>query len=458
MKAFVRFAALALLIAGKLSLGNPPPVQSVQTTLQIVRLPLADALRVAPRLLDETTAVQTYAEIQTGLDSGTVELVAELSGRAHVNERVTVEHVEELRYAIEYEMEDPELAALARHSGKREKSPSVGYPATAFETRTCGTALEVEVSAEGKLLSLSMGVNRTTFEGWNRFETGLRKSGEKVFVEQPNFAVRKWQGPLLCRPGVPQLCALYSLPGGEPKIELHLITANLRESAESKPTESPPPAAPKREEGVSQRAPGIRLEVHQFRVPEREALTLRPQLLDEKRVDRAFARLLELRAAGAAELVQWQMVQTQSGTRAVCENFREARYPIEFTTDWRWPTAHPTTGAGDPPTTIEIRNAGFTSEFEPTWDPTAGVITFDCSIRSVTLANYQRWGAWTDAHRKDSYWYAPNFITRITRTGFSTRSAARLLVSFNRLREGISERGGLYEIVLLRAVATNLPE
>ena len=54
-------------------------------------------------------------------------------------------------------------------------------------------------------------------------------------------------------------------------------------------------------------------------IPEEVGIPLVAELMDEQRIDAAYARIQELLAKGTAQLLGWPIVTTHSGRRALVE-------------------------------------------------------------------------------------------------------------------------------------------
>jgi hypothetical protein len=167
----------------------------------------------------------------------------------------------------------------------------------------------------------------------------------------------------------------------------------------------------------------IRMENLIVRVPEVAALDLRPALIDPTQAKAAHAKLLKMIRSKEAELVDWPVLTTRSGNRAVSENIKEVRFPIEFAPPQTLtaPVAYgyvtfdaptlpkpgvPTVGgtteppAGTSvqiqtlagvPTTFETRNVGVTLEVEPVVaQGNPDLIEMQGSVGRQTFAGFRR--------------------------------------------------------------------
>src|SRR5881394_2850689 len=74
----------------------------------------------------------------------------------------------------------------------------------------------------------------------------------------------------------------------------------------------------------------IRAELLVVRLPTARAIELQPELRDPSRIAAAQEKLLTMAKNKEAELVDWPIICTLSGNRAVAENVQEVRYPNQY--------------------------------------------------------------------------------------------------------------------------------
>ena len=74
----------------------------------------------------------------------------------------------------------------------------------------------------------------------------------------------------------------------------------------------------------------IQIEVQIVVLPEDLALPLIPELLNEKTIEAANAKVQALLAAKKAKLIGWPMLTTRNGQRAVTEAVDEIRFVAEY--------------------------------------------------------------------------------------------------------------------------------
>jgi Flp pilus assembly secretin CpaC len=127
------------------------------------------------------------------------------------------------------------------------------------------------------------------------------------------------------------------------------------------------------------------------------------ELMDEKKIEAAYARIQELLAKGTAQLLAWPIVTTHSGQRALVEAIDEIRYATEF--DPPTVSFTPSFNAAETlkiepkadvtlfeaiPTTFETRNVGVTLEVEPVVSADGKTIKLDLVPQHVRLKGYHK--------------------------------------------------------------------
>ena len=220
----------------------------------------------------------------------------------------------------------------------------------------------------------------------------------------------------------------------------------------------------------------IRCELLVARVPMAKAIGLQRELRDPKTVAAGIEKLLGLIEKNEAELVDWPTVTTKSGNRAVAENIREIRYPIEYEmprpTPGRpvnpdvalvpTPTAPDVTAAGRAlpqkpptenasgptpapekpgadlttagPTSFETKNVGVTLEIEPTIGPDGGTVDMNLSSKHVSHLGYRR----ETVEAKGRYELVvqqPIFDVQWVQTNITLKSGESILLGFHNLKE-----------------------
>ena len=223
----------------------------------------------------------------------------------------------------------------------------------------------------------------------------------------------------------------------------------------------------------------IRTECLIVRMPTRKAVALQPRFQDPAQVSNAQQEVLKMVQNGQAELVDWPIVTTRSGNRAVSQNNQEIRYPIDFeqpqvivnaaTPDMAFtpsptapsepekPKAAARTAPKEKPTILaaipssfETRNAGVTLELEPVISPDGKQIDVQIAPSHVTLLGYEK----TKVTAED---YSvtvdqPKFESLKTSTNLTLKSGEPHLFGFYKLKEP----GDTVELVILTVTITTV--
>jgi hypothetical protein len=169
----------------------------------------------------------------------------------------------------------------------------------------------------------------------------------------------------------------------------------------------------------------VRAELLIVRMPEQRAIALRERFRDPKQTKIAHDEVLRMIDKKEADLVDWPILTTKTGNRAVSENLRECRFP------------------GGPalvlpplrmPIQFENRNAGATLEIEPVTSPESQQVDLQISYEHGTLL-----GLAQDQVAADEKYAAPSgqptFERLKTSTNLTLNSGEPHLLSFHKLKE-----------------------
>lgn len=132
------------------------------------------------------------------------------------------EAVSEIRYVGEY---DGPRAPLPPGPGPTELTTS-----TAFETRNAGITLEVEpvVSADSKIISLSLVPQHLRLEGFHKVTIEGPGTKGRVVLEQPQFDMMKVTTSLTLRNGQRVLLGVYRVSPPSRELELFILKAEAK--------------------------------------------------------------------------------------------------------------------------------------------------------------------------------------------------------------------------------------
>jgi hypothetical protein len=217
----------------------------------------------------------------------------------------------------------------------------------------------------------------------------------------------------------------------------------------------------------------VRAELLVVRLPAAKAMALQKELRDPRTIQLGIGKLLALVAKDEAELVDWPSLTTRSRQRAVAENFREVRYPIEY--EFRVeipagsvgsegvfvpaPTA-PTPGEGagtQPPpgekrpakapagkappkpaeakiaagpTTFETKNVGVSLEVDPSVSADGTTVDLLVAAMHTSLLGYR-----FEKHKNEVPVEVPDFDVQKTQTNVTLKNGEVQLLGFYQLKE-----------------------
>jgi Flp pilus assembly secretin CpaC len=223
----------------------------------------------------------------------------------------------------------------------------------------------------------------------------------------------------------------------------------------------------------------IRTECLIVRIPTKKAIALQPRFQDPAQVSNAHQEVLTMMQNGQAKLVDWPIVTTRSGNRAVSENNQEIRYPIDFEqpevivnpgpremaftpsptapAESEKPKAAARTASKEKPTILaaipssfETRNTGVTLELEPVISPDGKHVDVQVAPSHVTLLGYEK----TKVTAED---YSvtvdqPKFESLKTSTNLTLKSGEPHLFGFYKLKAPAD----IVEMVILTATVVTV--
>ncbi len=149
-------------------------------------------------------------------------------------------------------------------------------------------------------------------------------------------------------------------------------------------------------------------------LPQDAALSLVPQLQDEKKSAAAMRLLFQQLANGSAECVALSKLNS-AGTGAMAETYEEVRYPTEFGDYWipepfGSAKSHPYhQGAGLLPSGVETRNTGAPVELEASVLPDGKSVECVLSTPSCTFSGFDRIPVFPAKSRIDLWVLQPKF-------------------------------------------------
>jgi len=205
----------------------------------------------------------------------------------------------------------------------------------------------------------------------------------------------------------------------------------------------------------------VRLELLVVRLPEARAIELQPLLRDPEKCGAAQEKILAMIGKKEAELVDWPVVTTHSGQRAVTENVHEQRYAIEFAppavrlskidngpvvvADPNAPDDQPKAPAkpdgpielrilGVGPSAFEKRDVGVTFEAEPTVSEDGATVEVQLAPSHTTLLGWRKVTVENGPNEKVVV-EQPDFQHLKTTTNITLRSGRPMLLGLHKLQD-----------------------
>jgi hypothetical protein len=198
---------------------------------QIVTLPQNAALKVLPDLVDDAKVDAGFARLQSMIETGDAELVANLVLKTQDGKEASAQAAEEMRYPTEF---DPPVLPQQIPKGDAaailKNWPIIGFTPTAFETRELGPRIElkpVSVSPDGRSAEITVTAEDVRFLRWDRFDAGRLPTGDTLFIEQPQFHAITNTSTLRLQNGQRILFGAHKIPGEKGMMELFLLRVSV---------------------------------------------------------------------------------------------------------------------------------------------------------------------------------------------------------------------------------------
>jgi hypothetical protein len=191
-------------------------------------------------------------------------------------------------------------------------------------------------------------------------------------------------------------------------------------------------------------------------VPQKAALSLLSELLDEGRCDAAYGKLQKMIEAGQAELAAQLVARTTNNDRAVAETIEESRYATEFD-----PPSVPANSEENPkilkewpiigitPTSFETRNIGSTLEITVEVRSQSNWLYVTAVPQHVRFLRWAKTDAGKLANGEHLYVEQPIFHTMRNKSEFYLKNGQRVLLGAHK----VPERPDQMELFLLRVEA-----
>jgi hypothetical protein len=198
---------------------------NVRVDVQMVAMPEANALLLLPELRadDDKKVEAAVAAVQEMIKRKEALLIAWPMVVGLDGQRLISETIVEEKYPTEF---DPPLVPQ-NPGGPGPHAEKVSPIPTAFEVRNVGATLEVEtsVSAEGKVVFLSLVPQRVGLLRFETHSTGKTKDGGTITVDQPIFASEKTTAALTLRNGQRLLISVHKLEQPAGYLEFFILRA-----------------------------------------------------------------------------------------------------------------------------------------------------------------------------------------------------------------------------------------
>ena len=219
-----------------------PTTETIAVEVQCVTLPRKLATPIIRKLRSPKVENHTQAmgELDALLDQDKAKLLGWPNLTAHSGEKATWDHVEELRYATQWEPgmsevslqeNDGNVARVEREVAGLEASPV----ASAFDTRNVGLSLNVtpEIQQGGQGVTVHFDLQHVRLKAIDRVileqtDTAAKRT-RKTIHEQPRFLTMKIVSNVTMPSGDHCLIGNFPSPEGEDEIELFIMSTERLE-------------------------------------------------------------------------------------------------------------------------------------------------------------------------------------------------------------------------------------
>ena len=212
-----------------------PPIIQLQIT--IVAVPKSDSLTLVEQLKNPAAAEGAYRAIAADVKTKRVKLIAVPTMETRSGNRAVSESINEVRYAIQYQRFEGQLAEPTRpadtaRSLSAQPPVAIGVVPTAFETRNTGFTFEAEpiLHSDGKTVDVQLAAQHCQLLGW---DASTVEQGGKVAMQtpQPRFHTNKVSTNMSVTIGQYALAGVFE-SGTDPEVvELFILQASIRTGA-----------------------------------------------------------------------------------------------------------------------------------------------------------------------------------------------------------------------------------
>ena len=224
---------LSILCAILLTAGAHAQEWEIRVDLQMVALPMAQALLVVPQLRNAETFAAAEARVAAMLASGEAELLGWPFVQMKSGDRARSGSIDEVRYPTDY---DPPMLPSGIGNGLGAirtpfyyivNPPERYITPTAFETRNAGPALEVAASvrADGRSIDLEIAPQFVRLEaGEHTIGTRAEYPGDH-YQQQPRFTTQRTEAAFTLPNDGRRLLSTFVLREPQPRLLLFLVHA-----------------------------------------------------------------------------------------------------------------------------------------------------------------------------------------------------------------------------------------
>ncbi len=185
----------------------------------------------------------------------------------------------------------------------------------------------------------------------------------------------------------------------------------------------------------------IQFDLQIVAIPEAVAIPIVPDFLDPAKIEAANTQVQTLLADGKATLIDWMIMNTKSGQRAVIQNIDEIRYATGYNAGHVQVTVNADADAGnivkpkidaqgfDPvPSEFETRHTGTTLEVEPVLSPDHKLIDLNLVPQRVWLHRWNKVTIEREEPKTKVVVEQPEFHTNKLQTSLTLKNGQRTLL------------------------------
>src|SRR5687767_10483702 len=184
----------------------------------------------------------------------------------------------------------------------------------------------------------------------------------------------------------------------------------------------------------------ITAECQMVTLPQKSALALLPELMDESTIEAGFAKIQKLIETGEAKLVANLVGKALEGEKVVAGSVKEMRYATEFEALPRSSASgveksrpeSESASAGVSPTAFSTRNIGATLELVASAIGNGSVLTVSLEVHHVLLEHWRKFVSGRGPNGQEISIAQPQFESFTNRTSFRMRNHARVLLGVHK--------------------------